>query len=89
MLSVSMQAEATPSLHNVNPSLPSVQNVSYLDQFSIRQNDDYANSTATRYSLVGECLRRRPEQHMDIVAKIMGKVWSVEPPWPNLSLLSY
>ena len=48
-----------------------------LHRLSTRHRDDYANPPATGYSLVGEHIRHRYQQHMDFIAEAVGEVWSV------------
>ena len=45
----------------------------------LRANDhyDHSNPTTTRNPIIGKHIRRRSEQHMDLVTETMGEVWLV------------
>jgi hypothetical protein len=49
----------------------------HLHRLSTRHRDDYANPPATGYSLVGEHIRHRYQQHMDFIAEAVGEAWLV------------
>ena len=51
----------------------------YEDHRDIKGSDDYANPTATRYTLGGKHLRRRSEQYLGVIAEAVGKVRSAYP----------
>ena len=64
------------SLHCEQPFLRSL---CYEDHRDTKESDDYANPTATRYTLGGKHLRRRSEQYLGIIAEAVGKVRSAYP----------
>ena len=61
------------------PSSHHLQNPSCLRLLRIRHHHVQPNPTTTRHSLVGEHIRCRPDQHMDIAAEAVGKARSVLP----------
>lgn len=53
------------------------KDLNHPHRLSIKRRHDYADTATTRISFVGEHNRHSPKQHLDIIAKAMGEVWSV------------